>query len=86
MGLLASCGRGRLELGTVRGEAVDLPMHFHWEDQMTFVLSGRRRFVVGDEVVVLEAGDGTVIPAGVATPVSVRARWRPVFQCVCAAG
>jgi AraC-like DNA-binding protein len=32
---------------------------------LTFVLSGRRRFVVGGEVVVLEAGDGTVIPAGV---------------------
>jgi AraC-like DNA-binding protein len=56
---------GVLELGTVRGEAVGLPPHFHWEDQLTFVLSGRRRFVVDGEVVVLEAGDGTVIPAGV---------------------
>jgi len=56
---------GVLELGTVRGEAVGLPTHFHWKDQLTFVLSGRRRFVVGGEVVVLEPGDGTVIPAGV---------------------
>jgi AraC-like DNA-binding protein/mannose-6-phosphate isomerase-like protein (cupin superfamily) len=56
---------GVLELGTVCGEAVGLPTHFHWEDQMTFVLSGWRRFVVDGEVVVLEAGDGTVIPAGV---------------------
>lgn len=56
---------GVLELGTVRGETVGLPTHFHWEDQVTFVLSGRRRFVIGGEVVVLEAGHGTLIPAGV---------------------
>lgn len=37
-------GEGILELGTVRGETVGLPTHFHWEDQVTFVLSGRRRF------------------------------------------
>jgi mannose-6-phosphate isomerase-like protein (cupin superfamily) len=56
---------GILELGTVRGETVGLPTHFHWEDQVTFVLSGRRRFVIGGEVVVLEAGHGTLTPAGV---------------------
>jgi AraC-like DNA-binding protein/mannose-6-phosphate isomerase-like protein (cupin superfamily) len=56
---------GVLELGTVRGETVGLPTHFHREDQLTFVLSGRRRFVIGSEVVVLEAGHGTLIPAGV---------------------
>jgi AraC-like DNA-binding protein/mannose-6-phosphate isomerase-like protein (cupin superfamily) len=58
-------GEGILELGTVRGETVGLPTHFHWEDQVTFVLSGRRRFVIGGEVVVLEAGHGTLTPAGV---------------------
>jgi AraC-like DNA-binding protein/mannose-6-phosphate isomerase-like protein (cupin superfamily) len=56
---------GVLELATVRGETVGLPTHFHGEDQLTFVLSGRRRFVIGSEVVVLEAGQGTLIPAGV---------------------
>jgi AraC-like DNA-binding protein len=56
---------GVLELATVRGETVGLPAHFHGEDQLTFVLSGRRRFVIGGEVVVLEAGQGTLIPAGV---------------------
>jgi AraC-like DNA-binding protein len=56
---------GVLELGTVRGEPVGLPTHFHQEDQVTFVLSGRRRFVIGGQVVVLEAGHGTLIPAGV---------------------
>jgi Cupin domain len=54
---------GVLELGTVSGEAVGLPTHFHREDQLTFVLSGRRRFVVGGEVIVLEAGDGTAADA-----------------------
>jgi AraC-like DNA-binding protein/mannose-6-phosphate isomerase-like protein (cupin superfamily) len=56
---------GILELGTVRGETVGLPTHFHWDDQLTFVLSGRRRFVIGGEVVVLETGQGTLIAAGV---------------------
>ena len=56
---------GVLELGTVRGERVGLPTHFHREDQVTFVLSGQRRFVIGGEVVVLETGHGTLIPAGV---------------------
>jgi mannose-6-phosphate isomerase-like protein (cupin superfamily) len=55
---------GALELGTLRGETAGLPTHFHREDQVTFVLSGRRRFVIGDEVLVLEAGHGTLIPAG----------------------
>jgi hypothetical protein len=54
---------GVLELGTVSGEAVGLPTHFHREDQLTYVLSGRRRFVVGGEVIVLEAGDGTAADA-----------------------
>jgi AraC-like DNA-binding protein/mannose-6-phosphate isomerase-like protein (cupin superfamily) len=55
---------GVLELGTVRGETVGLPTHFHQEDQVTFVLSGQRRFVIGGDVVLLKAGHGTLIPAG----------------------
>lgn len=58
-------GSGALELGTVRGFDVALPIHFHHEDQITFVLSGRRRFVIHDEITNLGAGQGTYIPAGV---------------------
>lgn len=53
-----------VELGTVRGLDVALPTHFHDEDQTTFVLSGRRRFVIGGEVVDVGPGHGMHIPAG----------------------
>ncbi len=57
---------GIVELGTLRGREVALPAHFHGEDQITFVVSGRRRFLVGSELVALAAGQGALIPAGVA--------------------
>ncbi len=57
---------GIVELGTVRGFAVGLPQHFHAEDQLTFVVSGRRSFIVRGKAVVLSAGEGLLIPAGVA--------------------
>ncbi len=57
---------GIIELGTLRGREVGLPTHFHGEDQITFVFSGRRRFLVGGKVVALAAGQGALIPAGVA--------------------
>ncbi len=57
---------GIVELGTLRGCEVALPAHFHGEDQITFVVSGRRRFLVGGELVALAAGQGALIPAGVA--------------------
>jgi AraC-like DNA-binding protein len=56
---------GVVELGTVHGRNVGLPRHFHDEHQVTFVVSGRRRFFVRGEVTVLTAGEGTLIPAGV---------------------
>lgn len=46
------------------GRAVALPAHFHDEDQVTLVLSGRRRFSVGDRLVTLLRGDTFVMPAG----------------------
>lgn len=52
-----------VELGTVRGLDVALPVHFHDEDQVTFVLSGRRRFVIGGERADAGPGQGVVIPA-----------------------
>jgi AraC-like DNA-binding protein/mannose-6-phosphate isomerase-like protein (cupin superfamily) len=57
-------GSGVIELGMVRGREVALPTHFHEEDQITFVLSGRRSFIIGDELVVVTSGQGVHIPAG----------------------
>jgi AraC-like DNA-binding protein len=57
---------GVIELGMVLGRDVALPAHFHEEDQITFVLAGRRRLVTDHELVVLGPGEGVVIPAGIA--------------------
>ncbi|MDR3443797.1 MULTISPECIES: helix-turn-helix transcriptional regulator [unclassified Dyella] len=53
-----------VELALVHGTEVALPDHFHDEDQITFVLTGRRRFVIGGKVVIVEAGEGICIPSG----------------------
>ena len=52
-----------VEVGTVRGRDVALPPHFHDEDQITFVLAGRRTFRLGGETIVVEAGGCLLIPA-----------------------
>jgi len=57
---------GIVELGTVRGTDVGLPVHFHDEDQITFVIAGQRRFLLGDAQVTIAAGRGLCIPAGMA--------------------
>jgi hypothetical protein len=57
-------GSSIVELGIVRGLNVALPVHFHEEDQLTFVLAGRRRFVIGDDVFDVAPGQGMHIPAG----------------------
>ncbi|WP_247890889.1 helix-turn-helix domain-containing protein [Azospirillum aestuarii] len=57
-------GGGIVELGTVRGVDVALPVHFHREDQLTFVLAGRRRFVIAGELCEAGPGEGVHIPAG----------------------
>jgi AraC-like DNA-binding protein len=54
-----------VELGTVRGLNVALPTHFHDEDQVTFVLSGRRLFIIGGESVDIGPDEGVCISAGV---------------------
>ncbi|WP_247895117.1 helix-turn-helix domain-containing protein [Azospirillum brasilense] len=56
-------GGGIVELGTVRGLDVALPVHFHREDQLTFVLAGRRRFVIAGEMCEAGPGEGVHIPA-----------------------
>ncbi|NUB23900.1 helix-turn-helix domain-containing protein [Azospirillum brasilense] len=57
-------GSGIVELGTVRGLDVALPVHFHREDQLTFVLAGRRRFVIAGDLCEAGPGEGVHIPAG----------------------
>lgn len=57
-----------VEFGTLRGRDVALPPHFHDEDQITFVLSGRRTFllggqILGGQVITVEAGGCALIPA-----------------------
>lgn len=54
-----------VEVGTVRGRDVALPVHFHEEDQVTMVLLGVRRFVVAGVPVEVAAGQAVRIPAGV---------------------
>ncbi len=56
---------GIVELGTLHGSRVGLPIHFHDENQLTFVLSGRRRFVIRGELIDLLPGQGTFIRAGI---------------------
>ena len=52
------------ELGTVQGRRVALPVHFHDEDQWVYVVSGRRRFVIGQATHVIGEGQWFRIPAG----------------------
>lgn len=56
--------RDIVELALVHGTEVGLPSHFHDEDQVTFVLRGQRRFVMGRASVSLGPGQGACIPAG----------------------
>ncbi|SFS13880.1 Cupin domain-containing protein [Dyella sp. OK004] len=53
-----------VELALVHGEDVGLPDHFHDEDQVTFVISGYRRFLIGTELVIIGPSQGVCIPAG----------------------
>jgi AraC-like DNA-binding protein len=53
------------EVGLLAGTDPGLRSHFHDEDQLTFVLSGRRQLVIGGRIVDLMPGDGVIVPAGV---------------------
>jgi AraC-like DNA-binding protein len=55
---------GHIEIGTWSGDrCLPLTCHFHNEIQLTFVLSGRYRFIVGDQMVSAKAGEWIYIPA-----------------------
>ena len=42
-----------------------LPMHSHPHEQITYVISGRFEFTVGDQTTILEPGMTALIPGGV---------------------
>lgn len=42
-----------------------VPMHSHQHEQVTYLLSGRFEFTVGDTTTVLEPGMAALIPGGV---------------------
>ncbi len=42
-----------------------VPEHTHPHEQSGYMVSGRMRFVVGDEERIIEAGDSWLIPSGV---------------------
>ncbi|NUA99249.1 helix-turn-helix domain-containing protein [Azospirillum melinis] len=69
--------RDIVELGVVCGQDVSLPVHFHEEDQLTFVLSGHRRFLMKDRLFDAAPGEGVRIPAG--TPHSSLSESADVF-------
>lgn len=54
-----------VETGTVCGQDVALPPHFHEEDQLVVVLRGRRRLVLGKDTLSAAAGETLWVPAGV---------------------
>jgi quercetin dioxygenase-like cupin family protein len=56
----------RMTLGLVNLKAnTDLPMHKHEHEQLTYVISGRFEFTIGDTKSVLEPGMCAVIPGNV---------------------
>ncbi len=52
---------GEVELAA----GVSLPMHHHPHEQITYVLSGRLEFTIGDETTLLGPGMAALIPGGV---------------------
>jgi quercetin dioxygenase-like cupin family protein len=42
-----------------------IPLHEHPHEQITYVVSGAMEFRLGDEIKVLQAGDGVCSPPGV---------------------
>lgn len=47
------------------GTALALPLHFHHEDQIAFILEGTRHFVLAHQRISLTKGHALLIPAGV---------------------
>jgi AraC-like DNA-binding protein len=54
---------GITDIGLVHGRQVALPVHFHDEDQVVFVLAGQRRLIVGRTTLCVRPGQLACIPA-----------------------
>jgi len=56
----------KMTIGEVRMEAnVVLPLHAHPHEQITYVISGRYEFTVGDKTTIMEPGMTALIPGGI---------------------
>lgn len=54
-----------MTIGEVRMKAdVVLPMHSHPHEQITYVISGRFEFTIGDKTTIMEPGMTALIPGG----------------------
>jgi quercetin dioxygenase-like cupin family protein len=57
----------RMTIGEVEFDpGIELPMHSHPHEQISYVISGRLEFTVGDQTTILEPGMAALIPGGVA--------------------
>ncbi|MCX8666918.1 helix-turn-helix domain-containing protein [Acetobacteraceae bacterium B3987] len=52
------------EMSMAQGTTLALPLHFHQEDQLAFLLSGCRHFFIAGQSIRLTAGQALLIPAG----------------------
>ncbi|MCX5616546.1 helix-turn-helix transcriptional regulator [Bombella sp. TMW 2.2559] len=52
------------EMSMAQGTTLALPLHFHQEDQLAFLLSGCRHFLIAGRSIRLTAGQALFIPAG----------------------
>lgn len=53
------------EMSTAQGHRLALPPHVHDEDQLAFVISGCRHFILPNQCIFLSTGQALRIPAGV---------------------
>lgn len=53
-----------LEMSMACGTSLALPLHFHQEDQLAFLLTGCRHFLFPNQCITLTAGQALLIPAG----------------------
>ena len=60
-----SCGDDIMVVQFRIGRGAEVPAHTHPHEQVGYVVSGRMKFRIGDEVRELGPGDGYSVPGGV---------------------
>jgi quercetin dioxygenase-like cupin family protein len=60
-----SCGADVMVVQFKIAEGAEVPAHTHPHEQVGYVVSGRMRFRIGDEVRELGPGEGYSVPGGV---------------------